>query len=71
LTAAESDLENMLKVGVLLKDLSDFNAMNDNYAQLFSVNQPAGCCVQVAKLPLDVRVEFEAIALIHPGYMVS
>jgi len=71
LTAAGSDLEDVLKVSVFLKDLSDFNAMNKTYAQFFYAEQPARCCVQVAKLPLDARVEIEAIALICPDYKAS
>ena len=71
LTAAGSDLENVLKVSVFLKDLSDFNAMNKAYSQFFSADQPARCCVQVAKLPLNARVEIEAVALICPDYKAS
>ncbi len=63
LEAAGSSLAQVLKCTVFLKDLSDFQAMNAIYAESFPSEPPARSTVQVAKLPLDVRVEIEAVAL--------
>ncbi len=66
LEAAGSSLEQVLKCTVFLKDLDDFAAMNAVYSEVFLSEQPARSTVQVAKLPLDVRVEIEAVALRSP-----
>jgi 2-iminobutanoate/2-iminopropanoate deaminase len=48
---------------VYLKDLNDFNAMNEEYTLFFRDARPARATVQVAKLPRDALVEIDAIAL--------
>jgi 2-iminobutanoate/2-iminopropanoate deaminase len=63
LAAAGSSLEHVLKTTVFLADMNDFAAMNVVYAEFFSSNPPARSTVQVARLPRDVRVEIEAIAV--------
>jgi len=63
LTAAGSSLDKIVKATVLLKDMGDFAAMNEVYAEFFGKNPPARTCFQAAKLPMDVLVEIEAIAL--------
>ena len=63
LEAAGSSLGQALKCTVFLADLGDFQAMNSVYAGFFPSEQPARSTVQVARLPLDVRVEIEAVAL--------
>ncbi len=62
LEAAGSDLSLVLKATVFLKDMADFAAMNAVYAEYFPSNPPARSTVQVAKLPLDARVEIEVVA---------
>lgn len=57
-------MDNILKVTIFLKDLSDFVAMNEVYTTYFPSNPPARSCVQVAKLPKDAVIEIEAIAII-------
>lgn len=63
LEAAGSGLANVLKTTVFLKDLGDFAAMNEVYASYFSESAPARATVEAARLPRDVRVEIEAIAV--------
>ncbi len=61
--AAGSSLDRAVKTTVYLKDLGDFAAMNDVYGRYFASNAPARATVEVARLPRDVRVEIELIAL--------
>ncbi|AIF52304.1 RidA family protein [Pelosinus sp. UFO1] len=55
--------DNVVKTGVFLKDMEDFAAMNKIYAEYFKNEPPARACVQVARLPRDVSVEIELIAV--------
>ncbi|QUW04731.1 RidA family protein [Chloracidobacterium validum] len=64
LRAAGSDLAHVVKTTVFLKDMNDFQAMNDVYATFFPSAPPARSTVEVARLPKDVRVEIECIAVI-------
>jgi 2-iminobutanoate/2-iminopropanoate deaminase len=64
LEASGSSLEQVVKTTVFLKDMNDFAAMNEVYATFFTSNPPARSTVQVAKLPMDVLVEIETIALL-------
>jgi len=61
--AAGSSLDHAVKVTVFLKDMNDFAAMNEVYARYFPKNKPARTTVEVARLPLDLRVEIDLIAL--------
>lgn len=61
--AAGSALDRVVKTTVYLKDIGDFTAMNETYARYFPSNPPARATVEVARLPRDVRVEIELIAL--------
>lgn len=63
LAAAGSSLERVVKTTVFLADMNDFAAMNQVYAEFFTAAPPARSTVQVARLPRDVRVEIEAVAL--------
>jgi 2-iminobutanoate/2-iminopropanoate deaminase len=63
LEAAGSSLDQVLKTTVFLADMNEFAAMNAIYAEFFTATPPARSTVQVARLPRDVRVEIEAIAL--------
>lgn len=63
LAAAGSDLSRVLRCGVFLVDLRDFEAMNRVYARVFGEHRPARTTVQVAALPDEgLRVEIDAIA---------
>lgn len=62
LEAADSSLEKVVKMTVYLKDMNDFNEMNEVYKQFFKKDFPARATVQVARLPRDALVEIEAIA---------
>ena len=65
LTAAESNLQNVVKTTVFLADMNDFAAMNVVYSRYFDeATAPARACVEVSRLPKDVLVEIECIALI-------
>ena len=61
--AAGSSLDRAVKATVFLKDMNDFAAMNQVYGKYFVANPPARSTVEVARLPRDVRVEIELIAL--------
>ena len=61
--AAGSSLDHAVKVSVFLKDMNDFAAMNEVYARYFPKNQPARTTVEAARLPRDIQVEIELIAL--------
>ena len=64
LEAAGSSLEKVVKATIFIKDMTEFNLINDVYSSFFDGNFPARSCVEVARLPKDVRVEIEAIALV-------
>jgi 2-iminobutanoate/2-iminopropanoate deaminase len=65
LTAAGANFNNVVKTGVFLKDMNDFAAMNGIYAKYFPEDSaPARACVEVSRLPKDVLVEIECIAVI-------
>ncbi|QUH20511.1 RidA family protein [Alkaliphilus sp. B6464] len=57
-------LNNVVKTTVFIKDMNDFANINEVYASYFTENKPARACVEVARLPKDVGVEIEAIAVI-------
>ena len=65
LKAAGSDLDRAVKTTVFLKDMNDFAAMNEVYGkpEYFGAAPPARSTVEVARLPRDVRVEIEVVAL--------
>ncbi|MCQ2394453.1 MAG: RidA family protein [Kiritimatiellae bacterium] len=62
LEAAGSGLDKVVKTTVFISDMNDFAALNAVYAELFGDTKPARSCVQVARLPKDVKVEIEAVA---------
>lgn len=65
LTAAGATFDNIVKTGVFLKDMNDFATMNGVYARYFDeATAPARACVEVARLPKDVLVEIDCIAVI-------
>lgn len=62
LEQAGSSLDKVFKTTVFIKDMNDFTAVNEVYAQYFTEDAPARSCVEVARLPKDVLIEIEAIA---------
>lgn len=65
LAAAGASFEQVVKTTVFLADMNDFAAMNGVYAKYFAEETaPARACVEVARLPKDVRVEIECIAVV-------
>lgn len=65
LAAAGATLTNVVKTSVFLKDMNDFSTMNGVYATYFDeATAPARACVEVARLPKDVLVEIECIAVL-------
>ena len=64
LDAAGIAMDAVVKTTVFLVDMADFAAMNEVYATAFESPAPARSTVQVSRLPRDVRVEIEAIALL-------
>jgi 2-iminobutanoate/2-iminopropanoate deaminase len=63
LREAGSDVSRVVKTTVFLKNFDDFKAMNAVYERAFGTHAPARSTVEVARLPLDVLVEIECIAL--------
>ncbi|MDR7416092.1 MAG: RidA family protein [Armatimonadota bacterium] len=63
LEAAGTSLERVVRTTVYLRDLNDFNAVNEEYMNFFRDARPARTTVQVARLPRDAAVEMDVIAL--------
>jgi 2-iminobutanoate/2-iminopropanoate deaminase len=63
LGACGSSLSQVLKTTVYLKDMAEFPRMNEIYGRYFTENPPARSTVEVARLPRDVRVEIDVIAV--------
>lgn len=63
LEAAGATLDNVVKCTVFLQDMNDFTKMNNVYDEFFQPPFPARAAVEVARLPKDVKVEIEAIAV--------
>jgi len=64
LAAAGADFNNVVRTTVFMVDLGEFAAMNEIYASYFTAPYPARSTVQVVKLPRDVRVEIDVIAVL-------
>jgi 2-iminobutanoate/2-iminopropanoate deaminase len=56
-------MEDVVKVTIFLKDMGNFNQVNELYATYFPSSPPARSTVEVARLPRDVDIEIEAVAL--------
>ena len=63
LVACGSSMEKVLKTTVFLKDMDDFPKMNEIYAKYLGESLPARSTVQAAKLPRDVKIEIDCIAI--------
>jgi 2-iminobutanoate/2-iminopropanoate deaminase len=62
--AAGSSLDRVVRATVFLADMNEFAAMNEVYGRYFQKQPPARSTVQVSRLPRDVRVEIDVIALV-------
>ena len=62
-----TSLNSVVKTTVFLKDMNEFAAMNEVYGEFFKENPPARSTIEVARLPKDVKVEIEAIAVVSNG----
>ncbi len=64
LLAGGASLGSVVKTTVYIKDMNEFPAMNEVYAEFFGSSAPARSTVEVARLPRDARVEIEAVAIL-------
>lgn len=62
LDQAGSDLDSVIKATIFIADMNEFQNINEIYGKYFSDHRPARSCVEVARLPKDVKVEIELIA---------
>src|SRR5436190_6007475 len=65
LEACGSELAGVVKTTVYIKDMGEFARMNEVYGKYFSENPPARSTVEAARLPRDVRIEIDAIAIVR------
>ena len=65
LMAAGASLSSVVKTTVYLKDMNEFAAMNEVYAEFFAGSSPARSTVEVARLPKDAKVEIDAVAIVE------
>lgn len=65
LSAAGASMNSVVKTTVFLKDFNDFGAMNEVYAEFFTGASPARSTVEVSRLPRDMKVEIETVAVIE------
>lgn len=63
--ASGSSMDKVVKTTVFIKDMNDFDKINDIYKDFFTSDFPARSCVEVARLPKDVLIEIEAIATVE------
>jgi 2-iminobutanoate/2-iminopropanoate deaminase len=63
LQSVGGSLDKVVKATVYLQDMNDFGAMNAVYSEFFPAHKPARATIQVARLPLDAKVEIELVAL--------
>ena len=64
---AGARLEDVVKVTAFLSDMVNFAKFNDVYKTYFQSNPPARVCIQAGRLPMDIQVEVEAIAVVPEG----
>lgn len=64
LEEAGASLETVVKATVFIKNMDEFASVNEVYGEYFNQHKPARSCVEVARLPKDVLVEIEVIALV-------
>lgn len=64
LTAAGASLSQVVRTTVFLKDMGSFADFNSVYSEFFTVDPPARATVEVARLPKDVAIEIDCIAVL-------
>ena len=65
LIAGGASFASVIKTTVFLKDMNEFAAMNEVYAEFFGAASPARSTVEVARLPRDVHIEIEVVAVVE------
>ena len=65
LEEAGTNLNNVIKATVFIKDMNQFSQINEVYGEYFAQDKPARSCVEVARLPKDVNIEIEVVALVE------
>ena len=63
LEAAGTSMDKVVKTTIFIKEMNDFGAINEEYAEFFPAPVPSRSCVEVARLPKEVMLEIEAIAI--------
>lgn len=63
LIAAQSDLNHVVKTTIYLKNIADFQKVNEIYTTYFRLHKPARATVEVSRLPKDVLIEIDAVAV--------
>ena len=63
LEAADATLDDVVKTTMFIQNMDDFNTVNEIYGEFFTENPPARSAVEVARLPKDVLIEVEVIAI--------
>ncbi|MBM4054871.1 MAG: RidA family protein [Planctomycetes bacterium] len=63
LAASGTSLDRVVKTTIFMKDLNDYAAINDVYKEFFQNEPPARAAVQVSRLPKDVAIEIEVVAI--------
>ncbi|UOB20463.1 RidA family protein [Macrococcus armenti] len=58
-----ASLDSVVKTTIFISDMNDFPLINEVYGEYFHTHLPARSCVEVSRLPKDVKVEIEAVAL--------
>ena len=64
LKEAGASFSNVVKTTVFIKDMEDFSEINEVYVEYFGEHKPARSCVEVARLPKDIKVEIELIVVL-------
>ena len=67
LEAAGTSLTGVVKTTIFLANMEDYGAVNEVYAEFFKDSRPARATVEASRLPKDVGVEIEAIAIVDTG----
>lgn len=62
LDSASLKLNDVIKVNIFISNMDEFSRINSVYSEYFTDHKPARSCVEVARLPLDVKIELEVIA---------
>lgn len=64
LEASGASQQSVVRATVYLKDMNDYAVVNEEYEKFFKEHKPARVCIEVARLPKDVLVEIDAIAVV-------